>query len=297
MDNDDALLKIFILVSDFVKDHKKKNPFSQNFSPNQNYFFDEEVITAYLFGLHRKLHNTKEIHFLITNYHLKDFPKIPEYESFNYRLNKLSPLFHELSTLLMESSDKGTDLNQLVLVLDSMPIIISKKTKKKEKMFSNNFANNGYCSSKKLYYYGVKLHAVLVAQCQTLAKPFFTKINKASEHDLKVIKDHSNRFKNCTLVGDKAYISKDFGKKLNKESSTLITPIKLSKNKKEYTEDEKVYNRLVSSRRQCVEIFFSWINQLTKIQNASKIRSSSGLIFFIYSRIAFALIHLNLRKI
>ena len=297
MDFNEILLNIFVLTSDFVKFYMLKNPMAQNFSPNQNYFFDEEVITVYLFGLHRKLHNTKEIHSFIKDYHKQDFPKLPEYESFNYRLNKLSYMFNELFNFLMSNFSKNTDLKELILVVDSMPIVLSKKTKKKEKMISKSFANNGYCSSKDLHYYGVKLHAVLVAQVQTLATPFFIKVNKASEHDLTAIKPHYKEFKDCTFVGDKAYISGDLKEKLNKMNSMLVTPIKLSKFKKEYTETEKLYNKLVSSRRQCVEIFFSWINQITKISVGSKIRSYSGLIFFIYSRLAFCLILLNLLKI
>ena len=297
MDSERTLLQIFLIVSDFVKSYKEKNPMKQNFSPNQNYFFDEEVITAFFWGLSKGLTNAKEIQSFINDYHLQEFPKIPEYGAFNYRLNRLNEMIVEFVNFLISISDKSTDLNELILVVDSMPIILCKKHKKKEKMFAIGFADNGYCSSKDLYYYGVKLHSILVAQNNSLAHPFLFKINKASEHDLTAIKPLVNEIKDSTLVGDKAYVSKNFNSKLNKNNSDLVTPIKLSKNKKEYTENEKLFNKLVSSRRQCVEIFFSWINQITKIQNASKIRSFSGLIFHVYSRLAFCLISLNFLKI
>lgn len=297
MNSIQVLISIFIQVSDFVKAAKEKNSNLQNFSPNQNYFFDEEVIAIYLFGLHNKIFSNKAIHAFIKEHYLCYFPKLPEYNAFNYRLNRLKDLIIKFPEFLINQVSVTTDLNELVLVVDSMPIVLAKKYKKKEKMFPGGFADNGYCSSKDMYYYGVKLHNIVIAQSDSLALPFFFKVHKASEHDLTAIKSHANELICDTLMGDKAYTSEDFKKSLNKYGTKLVTPIKLSKNKKEYSEDEKYFNKLVSSRRQCVEIFGSWINELTKIQNASKIRSFSGLLFFIFARLSFCLLHLIMFKI
>lgn len=297
MEHEIVLISIFLAVSDSVKSIKEKNPLLQNFSPNQNYFFDEEVLAVYFFGLYNKLFCNKDIHAFAKNFLLIYFPKLPDYQAFNYRLNKLTDIVGKIPEILINKVPTFTDLNELILVADSMPIVLAKKTKKKEKMFPHGFATNGYCSSKDLWYYGVKLHNVVVAQDHSLALPFFFKVYKASEHDLTAIKKYAVDF-NCDIfMGDKAYISCDLKNKLNKKDTKLVTPIKLTKNKKEYTEDEKFFNKLVSSRRQCVEIFGSWINNLTKIQNASKVRSFSGLLFFIYSRLAFSLIYLIMFKI
>ena len=37
------------------------------------------------------------------------------------------------------------------------------------------------------------------------------------------------------------------------------------------------FNKAVSTIRQLIESLFNWINELTHIQNASKVRSSKGL--------------------
>jgi hypothetical protein len=48
------------------------------------------------------------------------------------------------------------------------------------------------------------------------------------------------------------------------------------------------FSQLVSKARQAIESFFNWINEKTHIQPASKVRSASGLIAFIFARLAVA---------
>ena len=62
MDRITRLVENFIFISDFVKFYFKKYPEQKNFSPNQNYFYEEEVITVYLFGIDLGLRTVKEIH-------------------------------------------------------------------------------------------------------------------------------------------------------------------------------------------------------------------------------------------
>jgi hypothetical protein len=46
-----------------------------------------------------------------------------------------------------------------------------------------------------------------------------------------------------------------------------------------------LYSRAVSIARQPIESLFNWLQEKTNIHKASKIRSSEGLISFIYSRL------------
>ena len=65
-------------------------------------------------------------------------------------------------------------------------------------------------------------------------------------------------------------------------NNLLLTPIKdkkgrealLKKNDQAYVD---LYNKAISNVRQPIESLFNWLNELTHIQNASKVRSSSGL--------------------
>ena len=293
MNRDNSLIKIFLLVSDFVKSYFEKNPMERNTSPNENYFYTDELMTVYLFGVEVGLVSVKEIHSYICSHYRDWFPKIPKYVGFNQRLNKVSKLFQEFSAYQISISNKSTDLKDAIQSIDSMPIIVSKKTRKKSKIKPDTKLNNGYCSSKDLHFFGAKLHLVVVNQEASLAKPLTFKVTPASPHDLTVAKSMSKEFKDCTLLGDKAYVSKKFKNKLLKQNVILRTPIKLTKIKKSYNDDELIYNNAISSRRQSVEIFFAWLIRKTKIQIASLIRSISGFTFFVYSRIALAIMLLE----
>ena len=93
MERYNSLIRIFLLVSDFVKFYFEKNPMERNTSPNENYFHDDEVMTVYLFGIQSGLLSVTEIHSYICDHYQDCFPKIPEYHGFNYRLNRCHKMF------------------------------------------------------------------------------------------------------------------------------------------------------------------------------------------------------------
>jgi Transposase DDE domain len=66
--------------------------------------------------------------------------------------------------------------------------------------------NKGYCASQNTHYYGYKLHTVC------LAKGVFQSIDisPASVHDIHFLKDISQQMKDCTLLGDRGYLSTCF---------------------------------------------------------------------------------------
>ena len=49
------------------------------------------------------------------------------------------------------------------------------------------------------------------------------------------------------------------------------------------------FNKAVSTIRQLIESLFNWINELTHIQNASKVRSSKGLKLHTFGKLAAAI--------
>lgn len=53
------------------------------------------------------------------------------------------------------------------------------------------------------------------------------------------------------------------------------------------------FNKAVSSIRQPIQSLFNWINELTQIRNASKVRSSNGLNLHRFGKLAAALIILS----
>ena len=73
MNRDNSLIKIFLLVSDFVKSYFEKNPTERNTSPNENYFYTDELMTVYLFGVEIGLVSVKEIHSYINGASLRNY--------------------------------------------------------------------------------------------------------------------------------------------------------------------------------------------------------------------------------
>lgn len=77
----------------------------------------------------------------------------------------------------------------------------------------------------------------------------------------------------------------------------MLTPVKAIKGQSEQEKQRnKAYNDLfstaVSKVRQPIESFFNWLNELTNIQRAQKVRSSSGLLIHMMGKIDIAFIYL-----
>jgi hypothetical protein len=102
----------------------------------------------------------------------------------------------------------------VVEVVDSMPIITcSANRQPKGKL---EISNKGYyCSSKNLYYYGVKPHALLVYTKGTLPIPEYIGLTPASTHDLTALRPILKTIKNLNITGDKAYAEKGLNEELN----------------------------------------------------------------------------------
>ena len=95
---------------------------SNNFRPQ---FRDEECITVYLWGISQRRFEQKTIYNYTKNHLLEWFPKLPSYQAFSDRLNRLAPAFQALAEYWL--SVIGVDLpGQLDYIVDSCPIILAK---------------------------------------------------------------------------------------------------------------------------------------------------------------------------
>ena len=96
---------------------------SNNFRPQ---FLDEECIAIYLWGILKRRFELRSI-YDYTQEHLADwFPKLPSYQGFCYRINRLFPAFQEIAERWMDrlSATSDDEFNYLV---DSCPIILAKQ--------------------------------------------------------------------------------------------------------------------------------------------------------------------------
>lgn len=96
------------------------------------------------------------------------------------------------------------------LILDSMPLEIcrlSRSTRSSTcKEDYQTAPNRGYCASQNTHYYGYKLNAV----CTTSGVFTSFDLTEASVHDIHYLKDIKELYQDCTILGDKGYLSVDY---------------------------------------------------------------------------------------
>ena len=258
----------------------------QRQSNNSNpVFTDEECMALYLFGLLQKKADMKAIYEYIKEDFAQWFPKLPSYQAFNKRICKLKDAFCAVADWFLHFA--YIDENVLSCILDSMPIIVAHEKRMGRAKVAKGLCDIGYCASKDEYYYGVKLHLFSQMRYKTLPQPLCFSITPASKNDLLVGKAMLWNVRNAQIYADKAYIDCCWQTFLKKNNNTVFyIPVKRKKGQKKLSYFEKLYSNAVSSVRQPIESFFNWIQVKTGIHAASKVRSTDGLLAFIFARIA-----------
>jgi hypothetical protein len=249
-------------------------------------FTDQEVLTIYMFGMLQKRFTVKDI-YLYTVHHWQDwFPAMPSYQAYNYRLNQLYWQFELIvEELIRQLSIEEGNMN--VSLTDSLPIILSKRPYQAK--VARSIADKGYCSTKKLYYHGMKLHLLGFDRYEGMPIPEFIGFTAASENDLTVLKSRLPYLQDRKIIGDKIFASVELNQQIAAQSLEIITPVKLKKGQKYLEAADKLFSSYVSSIRQPVESFFNWLIEKTSIQTACKVRSEKGLWVHCYGRVATAL--------
>lgn len=286
------LISLYMYICDVYNNSLK--PYCQRFSNNSApVFTDEEVITVYLFcGCYQRYFSIKEIHTFAKEYLLSWFPKLPSYQTFNLRLNMLSGSLWEL-VRIMTVSFKPEDCDAMTSLVDSMPIVTC-KGKNREGKVAKEITSKGYCSTKNMYYYGMKLHVVGHRRKKTLPFPEIIALTDASENDLTVFKRECMPYlQGKTIFGDKIY--NDLSYFNDACPTTMLTPFKQVKGEAEVIRQREkaardLFSTAVSNVRQPIEAFFNWLNEKTEIQRASKVRATKGLLVHIFGKLAIALL-------
>ena len=199
--------------------------FSNNNEPE---FSDQEIMTIYLYAIQEEQRfKVKQIHRFANEYLRSWFPALGSYQAFNNRVNRLSEAFKQLtSTLLNEFMPEDCCLDQSLL--DSMPIITC--SGKRIPKVATEIVDKGRCSSKGMYYHGLKLHALAFRQINKLPFPEQLLITPASVNDLAVFKQAWYNIADRCFYGDKIYYNREFFTDLeNEKNSVMLTPVKAVK--------------------------------------------------------------------
>ena len=157
---------------------------------------------------------------------------------FNRRKRKLFPFIEDIRSKL---SHKIVPVEEY-LIVDSMPVEVCKLSRSsRSKICKDNFdvsPDKGFCASQNLHFYGYKLHAVCTLN--GVFKSF--DLTKASVHDIHFLKDIKNSYQNCTIIGDKGYLSAEYQLDLfNTRAINLEVPMR--ENQKNYTPQAYVFKK------------------------------------------------------
>jgi hypothetical protein len=294
MDWQQQLISLYLFID---KEYQQKlHRYMERTSNYTNLAFcDEEVITIYMFGVMNKRHSVKDI-YEYTAHHLSEwFPRLPGYTAFVQRLNKLSHLFGSLSEALHSQIPIHLKQN-LPNIIDSMPIILAHRGRRFNAKVAPEIASkNGYCATKKLHYYGVKLHVMGSYTTGSLPIPQYFGITEAGTADIRVYE----QIEQCLPKGSEVYADKAYQKGnssiAKSENVILYTPVKKAKGQEMLDAADKLLSTAISRVRQPIESFFNWLEEKTQIQIASKVRSYEGLMTHIFGRVATALFLLNIK--
>ena len=257
---------------------------SNNFCPQ---FTDEECIATYIWGIINQKFEVKACYNFIKDYYGDWFPSLPSYQAYNNRICNLADAFKALAGRLL--CGIGLDANHADFVIDSMPIVVAGGKRSSTAKVASELCNKGYCASKDMYYYGIKLHTLAQCNYKSMPTPAMITISKASEHDLPVAKEMLADARNIRVFGDTAFADKEWQRYMLSENNVeIITPIKRKKGQSQLPFWDRLYSAAVSSVKQAIEALNNWLIVKTNIQRASKVRSTSGLIAFVFARIACA---------
>ena len=132
-----------------------------------------------------------------------EIPNLISRRQYNDRRKTTSSLCNAIRERMVSEMDGGEDY----FCIDSKPIEVCRIARSKRcSMGKKDFSKApgvGYCASQSMYYYGYKLHAV----CGLSGVIHSFDLTKASVHDIHYLKDVKVDYSNCTVIGDRGYIS------------------------------------------------------------------------------------------
>lgn len=167
---------------------------------------------------------------------------------YNRRKRRLADKINDIRLKLAGSFNEFEKL----FIIDSMPLEVCKLSRSNTSKICKDaeycYPNRGFCASQQMHFYGYKLHAV----CSVKGVFQSVDLSPASVHDIHYLKDIREQLSDCTLLGDKGYLSSEIQIDLfNYAHIELETPKRV--NQKDY----KPQFYLFKKQRKRIETLFS----------------------------------------
>ena len=209
-------------------------------------FSDLEIITLSLVADSLLIDSE---HYLFKKLHSESvFSHLIERSVYNKRKRSLSPLINKVRKALVEKLVSYED----TFVLDSMPVEICKFARAKRikicKEHEQTSPEFGFCAAQQQTYYGYKLHGV----CTIEGVITDFDLSKANMSDIHYLNDIRDQYHDCTLLGDKGYLSNELQTELFEKNRLLLeTPMR--SNQRRFKKQPAVFRKV----RKRIETIFS----------------------------------------
>jgi hypothetical protein len=279
------LIEIYLFVCR-VHDTSSETCYQRLSNNREPGFTDQELATIWFFAHLEGCFEKKRMHRLIAKYWREWFPRLPSYQTFVLRLNRLEPTFQTLGAALSDAL-AGARTPEVDHPVDSLPVMLARRGHPYGARVGREVADIGYCAAKKTRFHGVRLHLIARRRAGRLPLPHRAWLCAAAHHDSQAFIRQQPVVPATELFGDLAYPTPGIVAHLTAQQARLIAPIKKPEGK-DLTLDEKYYNRLVRRIRQPVESLFNWMEEKTGIQRASKVRSTDALLIHCWGKLAVA---------
>src|SRR5947209_212219 len=282
---ENLLIEIYLFVCQTY--HTSSATCYQRLSNNREPgFTDQEITTIWFFAHLEGCFEKKRMYRLILKYWHNWFPRLPSYQTFVLRLNRLEPTFQTFGALL-SGALAATRTPEVDRLVDSLPVMLAQHGHSYRARVAREIADIGYCAAKKTRFHGVRLHCIAQRRANRLPLPNQVWLCAASHHDSKAFIEQQPILTATELFGDLAYPTPEIINHLKEQQTRLVAPQKKPKGK-ELTNDENYYNRMVRRIRQPIESLFNWIQEKTQVQRASKVRSTDALMIHCWGKLAVA---------
>lgn len=279
------LIELYLFVC-HIYDTRSNTCFQRTSNNSKPAFTDQELVSIWFFAHFNAKFNKYQIYNFVLDYWADWFPHLPKYQTFCYRLNLLEQTFQTIGAELFVYLQAG-QTPEYDHLIDSFPIMLAQNGHAYRAKVAREMADVGYCAAKKTYFHGVRLHTIAQRRFEQLPNPSQIWLCEASHHDSTAAREQHLKLSNSTLIADLAYLENQLERSLKEQNTQLLTGRKKPKGK-DLTKLEKYINRLISKFRQPIESLFNWIDEKTKIQTASKVRSTQGLLLHCWGKLSVA---------
>ena len=198
----------------------------------------------------------------------QEFPNLISRRGYNDRRKFTTNLCKSIRERIVTEIDGGENF----FSIDSKPIEICRFARAKRcsmgKTDYEKAPSFGYCASQGLHYYGYKLHAL----CGLNGVIHSFDLTKASVHDIHYLKDVKVDYSNCTVIGDRGYISAQMQLDLF-ETANIRLEVPYRKNQKEY---KPVFAPFAKARKRIETLFSQLCDQFMIVRNYAK--DTEGLV-------------------